>query len=161
MASETTRIVLIRHGEAEPAFDDDKSRSLTERGHKQVLLASKQINQYLEPVKSFDCALVSPYVRTQQTFDVLTINVRVKQKFTSAVMTPMSSVADAQREIFDRLQHSNSLLVVTHMPLVSFLTSELCFLDSPPLFMTSSFAVIDVNKGEGTTELIDLIHQHD
>lgn len=161
MTSEITRIILIRHGEAEPSFADDRSRSLTHRGRQQSVQASKAMIDYIKDYNGFDCALVSPYIRTQQTFDILTINLKVKQKINCSLVTPMSSVVEAQKEVFRQLENCRSLLVVTHMPLVSFLTSELCYLDSPPLFMTSSFAVIDIDKGAGVVNLVDLIHQHD
>jgi len=161
MTSASTRIVLIRHGEAEPSFADDKSRCLTDRGRQQVMHASKMLVDLVKDYKGFDCALVSPYTRTQQTFDILTIYLKVRQKINCSVITPLSSIVDAQREVFSQLDNCRSLLVVTHMPLVSFLTGELCHLDSPPLFMTSSFAVIDINTDEGAVKLVDLVHQHD
>lgn len=161
MNNALARIVLIRHGEAEPSFTNDKSRSLTDRGRQQVLKSSTSIVSLVDQYRGFDCALVSPYTRTQQTFDILTINVRVKQKLNCSDVTPLSSIVDAQKAVFNQLESSNSLLVVTHMPIVSFLAGELCHLESPPLFMTSSFAVIDIDRQSGLSKLVDLVHQHE
>lgn len=161
MSNAFTRIILIRHGEAEPSFTDDKSRSLTGRGRQQVLDSSKSIVDFIDDYNGFDSALVSPYTRTQQTFDILTIHLKVKHKTNCSAITPLSSVAEAQKEVFKQIESCNSLLVVTHMPLVSFLVGELCNLESPPLFMTSSFAVIDIDRQSGLSNLVELVHQHD
>jgi phosphohistidine phosphatase len=159
MANAVSRLILVRHGEAESTFADDKSRSLTDKGRQQVLTASKVMVNLMTEYGGFDRALVSPYTRTQQTFDILTIHLKVERKVNCSLITPNSLVADAQREIFSQLAECRSLLLVTHMPLVSFLTSELCHLDTPPLFMTSSFAVIDIDLRQRAVELIDLVHQ--
>jgi phosphohistidine phosphatase len=159
MINAVSRLILVRHGEAEPTFADDKSRCLTDKGREQVLTASKVMVNQMTEYGGFDRALVSPYTRTQQTFDILSIHLKVGSKVNCSLVTPNSSVADAQREIFRQLAECSSLLLVTHMPLVSFLTSELCHLDTPPLFMTSSFAVIDIEQRQGAVKLIDLVHQ--
>jgi phosphohistidine phosphatase len=161
MEEASTLIVLVRHGEAEPSLMDDKSRSLTLRGRDQVSQAGKQISKFLPAFKGFAHALVSPYTRTQETFNILSVYFPVGDKHDCSVVTPISSVSDAQREVFKYVGRCESLLVVTHMPIVSFLTGELCNLDSPPLFMTSSFAVIKMDSLEGVGELKELVHQHD
>ncbi|MBT0587526.1 SixA phosphatase family protein [Alteromonas oceanisediminis] len=160
-AQSTTRVVIIRHGEAEPAFSNDRARALTERGRQQVTTAMREIETHMSGTGAFDLALISPYRRTQQTYDILTVGLRVKRKIDCEQVTPMNSAKEAQWIVAGASDTCRSILVVSHMPLVSFLTAELCNLSSPPLFATSAFAVIDLVKANGIGQLITLNQQHD
>ena len=154
----------MRHGEAEASFSNDKQRQLTERGRTQVAHSAQLISAHLTQTSNIDLALVSPYRRTQQTYDVLSQSLPFNQKLNSELFTPMSSVTEAADLIGgyvaqnDPLQH---LLIVSHMPLVSFLTAELTSIDTPPIFSTSAFAVIDIQRSNLQGQLIALIQQHD
>ncbi|WP_164078291.1 phosphohistidine phosphatase SixA [Alteromonas facilis] len=160
----STRVIIVRHGEAEAALLDDKSRQLTDRGRKQTTQASIAISQFV-PHKKFDIAFVSPYRRAQQTFDVLSVRLATKQRVECEDITPMSSPVQASHMILgyteDPIAEKQCILVVSHMPLVSFLTAELANLESPPIFSTSAFAVIDIDNNNGFGHLVDLVHQHD
>ena len=70
----------MRHGEAERFQFQDKTRSLTSRGEKQAITAGKWLSDYLGEGALVDIALVSSYVRAQQTYCQLSEQVVVSQK---------------------------------------------------------------------------------
>ncbi len=154
----------MRHGEAEASFSNDKQRQLTDRGRTQVADAARQIASLLPDNQRLDLALVSPYKRTQQTFEVLSHTLAVEHRVNSDLFTPMSSVAQASDMIHgycdETVQSDRFILVVSHMPLVSFLTAELTTLDVPPIFSTSAFAVIDIKPSTLKGHLVTLNQQH-
>ncbi|WP_100655663.1 phosphohistidine phosphatase SixA [Alteromonas flava] len=158
-----TRVIIVRHGEAEAALIDDKSRQLTDRGRNQTQLASVEMAKFL-PNQKVDVALVSPYRRAQQTFDVLSIRIAVKQRVECADITPMSSPFTARNIVLGYTEtataEQQTLLLVSHMPLVSFLTAELAQLETPPIFSTSAFAVIDIDNATARGRLLELEQLH-
>ncbi|MDM7859982.1 phosphohistidine phosphatase SixA [Alteromonas sp. ASW11-36] len=159
-----TRIFILRHGEAEASLSNDKKRQLTKRGRNQVKQASVDMQPFMQNLHGFQLALVSPYVRTQQTFDLVAMQYGVEKRIDTNDVTPNSSARDAADLLLGyslEQQPINNVLVVSHMPLVSFLTAELAHLELPPIFSTSAFAVIDIVAEAGSGELICLHHQHD
>ena len=125
-------IYTMRHGEAEPYKADDKSRVLTAFGESQAKNAGKWIakqQQKAKQVSSIEVALVSPYVRTQQTLEHLSAHVDIQTSITSDLITPMGKVQEVHDFIDGLLLQQpqlQSLLLVTHMPLVSLLSDHMC-----------------------------------
>lgn len=65
------KIYIMRHGEAQQFAPSDAQRALTDRGrHESEAVARACVNQ--RGVKGFDLVLVSPYLRAQQTWELLT-----------------------------------------------------------------------------------------
>ncbi len=160
-----TRFFILRHGEAEASLSNDKMRQLTDRGREQVKQASVDMQPFMQNNLRFNLALVSPYTRTQQTFDIVSIRHRVEKRLDTSLIVPNGPVGEAADLLLgyclDDTEQLHNVLVVSHMPLVSFLTAELANLEMPPIFSTSAFAVIDVEIRSGGGRLISLHHQHD
>lgn len=140
---------IMRHGEAEPLQLDDKSRQLTGVGRRQVADATQWLLTHWCPTGSIDLALVSPYRRARQTYDVLSLDIQPKKMEIFDDITPSGNpqqvhdyldarVAMAQA----RKQTLNSILLVSHMPLVSYLVDSVCQSYTTSLFATASIAVI-------------------
>lgn len=113
------KLWLLRHGEAEPLVRSDAERNLTARGRQQVREAAGHLQG-----RALQAVLVSPYVRAQQTADVLCEALGFSgQRLTVPWLTPESEVRQALRELdgfaFDEL------LLVTHQPLVGALAGLL------------------------------------
>ena len=60
------KLWILRHGEAEPHARSDAQRNLTEHGREQVRQAAAHLIG-----QSIDTILVSPYVRAQQTAEIV------------------------------------------------------------------------------------------
>lgn len=111
------KIWILRHGEAEPHARRDAERELTAHGREQVLQsATLLIGQPLDSI------LVSPYVRAQQTAEL----VRKALGFTSGLITvPWLTPESEPKFAVSKLPDSGNVLLVSHQPFVGELISLL------------------------------------
>ena len=161
------QIYIMRHGEAH--FSDgnlqfsDVERPLTEQGKNDVAAMGQWLSTLEIP---FLTVFTSPFIRAQQT------SVIVHSKIESLLIDkkietlPFITPSDSAKEVHDFLdgylvenftanineQTLSAILLVSHMPLVSFLVSELTQSPEAPLFATGAIAEInyDVEKMQGT-----------
>jgi phosphohistidine phosphatase len=139
------QLMIMRHGEAEASFQNDAARNLTTRGFIEAQKAGVWLRDTVEQI---DMALVSPYVRAQQTFDMVSSVVDVSRSETNHQIVPSgtpSTVHDYVDAILDMNNDVQSLLLVSHMPLVSYLLDNFCGQFESRLFATSSIALLDYN----------------
>ncbi|MDX1298714.1 MAG: phosphohistidine phosphatase SixA [Pseudomonas sp.] len=113
------KLWLLRHGEAEPTARSDAERNLTAHGRQQV----REAAAFLQG-RPLQAVLVSPYVRAQQTADLLCEVLAFSGARESVTwLTPESNVRQAMRELDD--YPFKELLLVTHQPLVGALAGLL------------------------------------
>lgn len=115
-------IVLIRHGSAVVNFDSDPTRELTDEGRNQI----KQRRDYLKNLNiTFDIGMVSPYIRTLQSYEILRKDLKINKTNITKELLPNASydIADYLRFLND---DGKNVIVVSHMPLVGYITSSLC-----------------------------------
>ncbi len=111
------KIVILRHGQAESHAASDFDRCLTELGVEQARLAG----QCLAAMEhSFDQVWVSPYCRTRQTAEYVVPGLPIK---IVDGLVPESRVSDVIALI--DTADVDSLLLVSHQPLVSSLAGAL------------------------------------
>jgi phosphohistidine phosphatase len=138
------QIYVMRHGQAEMRAASDGQRELTDVGIRQ----SEQMADYFARKSvSFDAALISPYIRAQQTFAaVSSFFPQIKNQQTLRFLTPSGSARKTVNEIF-ALQASGvkSLLIVSHLPLVGYIVGELAPSAGVPAFSTSTIAHISLD----------------
>lgn len=147
-------LIIMRHGEAQEYQEPDHLRALTEHGKKQCAelglwlqseLANLNINTDAEGIS---LALVSPFLRTQQSFKALSSAIKVKEQITIDTITPMgnaSQCADLIHGYASDAQAPSCLLVVTHMPLVSLLSDKVCLDFDTQFFATANALLVDYN----------------
>jgi len=142
-------LFIMRHGEAEAPRLDDKSRQLTQLGRQQTVDASQWLCRQFCTDKSIELALVSPYQRARQTFDLVSIEIQVDKVEINEDIVPNGSAQLVHDDIVARIHGSvnskqplKKVLVVSHMPLVSYLVDALCNSYTTSLFATASIAVI-------------------
>lgn len=136
-------LLLMRHGEAEPYSVKDETRNLTAFGVTQSRKAGIWLN---EKFREIDVALVSPYIRAQQTLDALRTQVSVKQVISCSDIIPSGNPAIVHDYVDAFLLENpeiNSVLLVCHMPIVSFLADNFCQIEHSPLFVTSAILQVD------------------
>jgi phosphohistidine phosphatase len=124
-------LYVMRHGEAESSAPSDKQRALTPYGIQQVTLsAEKNLKD-----KVFDYVFVSPYLRAQQTWDIIKrANVECKQLYTVDWITPDVPTQPALDQLFNLtekrsaiLKHSPlSILLVCHQTFAGRFVTHLC-----------------------------------
>ncbi|WP_169303157.1 phosphohistidine phosphatase SixA [Thalassotalea mangrovi] len=144
------KIFIMRHGEAELHSDSDVTRKLTPLGvlETQVMarwLGKQQIN--------LDAILVSPYTRAQETAAIMNEQLGASLALqTLSLLTPAGSASDCHDYLDGtvHLERWENILVVSHMPLVSYLTAELSIEKSTPVFATAAVAEIDYDATQMT-----------
>jgi len=138
-------IYIMRHGQAEFKARSDSERPLTLVGRRE----SEKVAAYLANNNvTFDAALISPYLRAQQTWEsVCPFVAQNVQMQTTKFLTPSGNVRKSINEIL-ALQASGikSLLIVSHLPLVGYLVGELVPAVGSPAFATSSIAHVELDE---------------
>lgn len=135
------QVFIMRHGDAVLDAASDSVRPLTQNGYDESRLMA---NWLKGQVANIERVLVSPYLRAQQTLDV------VRETFTSLEkaetlpeLTPCGDVELVSCYLQALANEGVELvLVVSHLPLVGYLVSRLCPSESPPMFATSAIASV-------------------
>lgn len=116
------KVFIIRHGEAEPRRDTDAGRNLTARGRADALALGKMLERDKLQIHT---AIVSPYQRARQTLECLLEGARLQPRVHVAEhITPEDAVNSAYEEL-EPFGGCESLVIVSHMPLVSSLIASL------------------------------------
>lgn len=148
------KIFIMRHGEAEHFAASDAERALTERGIRESIAIAQSCHQ--KGVTGFDKVLVSPYLRAQQTWQ------QIQPIFPESTfdichdITPYGQadlVFDYVSALVD-VEQLQSLLLVSHLPLVGYLTSEFLTDLPPPIFPTSGMIGIEFDPVTRRSELL-------
>lgn len=155
------QLYIMRHGQADPMGNIDHLRELTPVGYKEAQCMGKWFN---DQAVVFDKVLMSPYARAQQTAKTLLIelNDSVKPE-TLDFITPLDNAKQVHDFIdgicgVSEIEH---LLIVSHMPLVSYLVAELTFDHQSPIFQTAAIAHINYDVEKMAGSLVKLISPAD
>ncbi|MDN2662523.1 phosphohistidine phosphatase SixA [Psychromonas sp. 14N.309.X.WAT.B.A12] len=149
------QIYIMRHGQAEMMANSDSERNLTDEGrHESEIMAKYLVKQDVK----FDAVLVSPYIRAQQTWQSVSpffegiSNIQVLP-----CLTPAGSARKSVDEILAlQAEGIQSVLLVSHLPLVGYIVGELVPSAGVPAFSTSAVGHISLNDEDGFAELVSL-----
>jgi phosphohistidine phosphatase len=151
------QIFVMRHGQAEMVAASDELRPLAENGVKEANVIGQWL---LENSLKFDCVFVSPYLRAQQTADAVISQLGgVAKRQSISIITPEDNAKDAH-DYLDAvcgIEQYQNILLVSHMPLVSYLVAELTSDHAMPIFQTASVAQIEYDLDKMNGKLIKLI----
>ena len=143
------QVFNMRHGDAALDAASDSVRPLTSCGcDESRLMANRLKGQKVD----IERVLVSPFLRAEQTLDVvgecmnLPGNVDVLPE-----LTPCGDVGMVSAWLQTLANEGvASVLVISHLPLVGYLVSELCPGETPPMFTTSAIASVTLDEsGKG------------
>ncbi len=146
----------MRHGEAEAYAASDEERNLTSHGESQ----SAKIAQWLMAAHDvkFDYVLVSPYIRAQQTWSTIKpiLNVVDAKVETSEEITPYGDSDDVVEyvKVLGSVADIENILIVSHLPLVGYLTADFVPGIMPPMFPTSAISCVEYSHSTGKSELL-------
>jgi len=141
------KIYIMRHGQAGLYAESDEARELTEVGRDDSAKMAAWLAKF-EP--QLDCVLFSPYVRATQTWHVVRNFFELGNVEVCNDITPYGDaqdVADYVTALVEQHQYEHVLLV-SHLPVVSYLTAALTTDNSLPSFATSAIACIEVSQSE-------------
>lgn len=149
-------IFIMRHGEAELTQQNDSARRLTEHGISQAEKTGVWLAKQVDNLDvAIDCALVSPYTRAKQTFDSVSRHLSTGKVISCPDIVPSGNVHLVQ-DYVEYLGNENpemkSILVVSHMPFVSYFLDKLLTVPLSKIFATASVAYIDydISTSKGT-----------
>ena len=150
----------MRHGEAERFRVQDNKRNLTNLGEKQASTAGKWLNNYLGADTPVDIAIVSTYARAQQTYEQLSKQVVVTEKQVCEYVLPESDPKIAHNFVKVLLGESQPrvILIVSHMPFVSYFLEEVHVEKKSMLFDTSSVVIVDYALAVGAGNIESIYH---
>ena len=155
------KLIIMRHGEAETFRVQDKTRSLTSHGEKQAIDAGRWLASYLGADIPIDLALTSSFVRAQQTKQQLSSQVTVTDTKICDDVAPEGDpkvAHDFVKVLIEDAPSSNVLLIVSHMPFVSYFLEEIHRDKQTMLFDTSSIVVLDYDAESGTGVIEKIYH---
>lgn len=163
------QVYIMRHGEAENFLGqgryDDSQRVLTSQGEAEAKMVANWLEKMqVKPSQVF----VSPYIRAQQTCALATAMMQTAIT-TLDFITPAGDAkqvhdfidgwcSDQSNQPYNSKQFNGqtqqSVLIISHMPLVSYLVAQLTQSASTPIFATAAIAHIDydINKMHGTLQ---------
>lgn len=115
------KFYLMRHGEAEYSAPSDAERKLTHRG---IELLKVRLAAAKAQFNDVSCIIHSPYLRALGTAQVVSESLNVIELISSDLWTPES---DAQKALSSLENYTDQVpLVVTHMPVVSYVEALCC-----------------------------------
>lgn len=155
------QIYIMRHGQAFTSGTADALRALTEQGKLEVSVMSKWLkNQNI----NMEQILVSPFVRAQETTKVIVAGLNHNVIATTLDFITPSGSAQTLHDYIDGVcvnDNVKTLLIVSHMPLVSYLVAELTADSNCPIFQTAAVAQIDYDTKRMKGSLVELMAPSD
>ena len=143
------QVFIMRHGDAALEAASDSVRPLTTCGCDE----SRQMANWLKGQKvDIERVLVSPFLRAEQTLNVVGECMNLPEEIdVLPELTPCGDVGLVSAYLQALATEGvATALVVSHLPLVGYLVSELCPAEAPPMFSTSAIANVTLDAdGQG------------
>jgi phosphohistidine phosphatase SixA len=116
-------VFIMRHGEAQAKAETDTQRELAQQGREDIV---QMAADYASALESIDVIWASPYVRTQQTAKLLAEQLG-KSVITQSFLQPSGNPIDTLSAL--EADSENTVLIVSHQPLVGILVDGLAGLE--------------------------------
>lgn len=142
------QVLIMRHGEAALDAASDALRPLTLCGRDE----SRQMAAWLNTqTVDIERVLISPYLRAEQTLATVREALTLPEgEEVLAELTPGGDAGLVGSYLQAlALQGVKAVLIVSHLPLVGYLVTELCLGECPPMFATSAIANVDLAADGG------------
>ena len=116
------KLWIMRHGQAQSMAPSDELRPLTDAGRRQVSINSQALAN-----ETFTHVFVSPYLRAQQTWEILLAQgVHTQRCTTVDWITPDVATGPALDELMAIEGDALNILLVCHQTFAGRLTTHLC-----------------------------------
>lgn len=147
------QVFIMRHGDAALDAASDSVRPLTHCGCDESRQMAGWLNSQTTDIER---VLVSPYLRAEQTLKtVREALVLPEGQEVLPELTPGGDVALVACYLQALASEGvRSALVISHLPLVGYLVSELCPEEAPPMFATSAIACVDYDASTNRGKLL-------
>lgn len=155
------QVYIMRHGQAFTSGTSDALRGLTAQGKLEAnVMAKWMANKNI----LLDQIIVSPFIRAQETAKELSDNLGDDLLLTTLDFITPSGSAQQMHDYIDGvcvIDKVKSLLIVSHMPLVSYLVAGLTVDGNSPIFQTAGVAHIDYDIKRMKGYLVSLTSPND
>lgn len=146
------QVLIMRHGDAVYEAASDAERPLTDQGRDESSLMARWLSR---KVADIDRVLVSPYLRARQTLDTLQEYLVLPDGY--EVLPELTPGGDAglvccYLQVLAN-EGLNRVLVISHLPLVGYLVTDLCPHEQPSMFAASAVAGVDLDAVNGSGKL--------
>lgn len=164
------RLFIMRHGEAQNpvshSLTSDSERALTKQGQFEAQMMANWLTMVTADIEYL---WVSPFLRAQQTCAIVSKSMPIKAEVLDFIIPAgdakhVHDYIDAfiANQLEGMSDSDNSaqlkpLLIVSHMPLVSYLVAELTKYQAAPIFATAAIAEIDYDIKAMQGKLVRLI----
>ncbi|MGY4024895.1 phosphohistidine phosphatase SixA [Aeromonas rivuli] len=142
------KIYIMRHGQAGMNAKTDEQRPLTEQG----IAESLHMARWLAPQLDAGLGLVihSNYLRARQTWQAISQVLPTPSKVEeSDDITPYGDPTLVASYLTALAEQHDSILMVSHLPLVGYLVQMLSPAAGAPMFATSGLACIEWKEDKG------------
>ncbi|CUX96042.1 Phosphohistidine phosphatase SixA [Candidatus Gullanella endobia] len=147
------QVLIMRHGNAFSKAKSDSERSLTDRGRNESSIIARWLSY---KVKEINFVLVSPYLRARQTFNILQEYLVLPESYKvlpELIPSGDSSIVNCYLKSLSK-EGLKQILLISHLPLICSLLVDLCQVEQPLIFSTSSVANIDIDTVSGNNKLL-------
>ncbi|MFM5352018.1 phosphohistidine phosphatase SixA [Aeromonas dhakensis] len=142
------KIYIMRHGQAGMNAKTDEQRPLTEQGIEESIHMARWLAPQLGG--KLDRVIHSNYLRARQTWQSICSELpKVGAVEESGDITPYGDPAFVASYLTTLAAKHDSILMVSHLPLVGYLVQSLCPAAGAPMFATSGLACIEWQDGKG------------
>ncbi|WP_026374459.1 phosphohistidine phosphatase SixA [Aestuariibacter salexigens] len=154
-------VFVMRHGEAQLPAANDRERQLTEKGYAQSAATAQWLAQHYLTGNKIERVFNSPFRRTRQTQSVIADYFDIAVEEESEDITPSGNphlFHDYLDHIIDTEHLTCSVMIVSHMPFVSYMVDALTQHHHSMLFATAGVAVVEYDAKKSTGKLVDHFH---
>ncbi|AKA17112.1 phosphohistidine phosphatase SixA [Aeromonas hydrophila] len=142
------KIYIMRHGQAGMNAKTDEQRPLTEQGIEESIHMARWLAPQLGD--KLDRVIHSNYLRAKQTWQSICSELpKAGAVEESGDITPYGDPAFVASYLTALAVKHDSILMVSHLPLVGYLVQSLCPAAGAPMFATSGLACIEWQDGKG------------
>ena len=142
------KIYIMRHGQAGMNAKTDEQRPLTEQGIEESIHMARWLAPQLGD--QLDRVIHSNYLRAKQTWQSICSELpKAGAVEESGDITPYGDPAFVASYLTALAAKHDSILMVSHLPLVGYLVQSLCPAAGAPMFATSGLACIEWQDGKG------------
>ncbi|SIP90957.1 phosphohistidine phosphatase SixA [Aeromonas hydrophila] len=142
------KIYIMRHGQAGMNAKTDEQRPLTEQGIEESIYMARWLAPQLGD--QLDRVIHSNYLRAKQTWQSICSELpKAGAVEESGDITPYGDPAFVASYLTALAAKHDSILMVSHLPLVGYLVQSLCPAAGAPMFATSGLACIEWQDGKG------------
>ncbi|HDX8368379.1 TPA: phosphohistidine phosphatase SixA [Aeromonas dhakensis] len=142
------KIYIMRHGQAGMNAKTDEQRPLTEQGIEESIHMARWLAPQLGG--KLDRVIHSNYLRARQTWQSICSELpKAGAVEESGDITPYGDPTFVASYLTALAAKHDSILMVSHLPLVGYLVQSLCPAAGAPMFATSGLACIEWQDGKG------------